>query len=193
MSTKIPLLDPLGLPISPEVLWNSFKEVASVAAETIKEDVAGRGLDMSGSLTNFQKGKERTPNAAKSPELIQLERDMQEAGRKKDFYNVTEADLNKVIGEDAKEALTKKREEIATLNSLQPNFEGVTDKSGNTYKYHEANAEKKQAEDTGFKIQQEREQKLRATTNSPASKFKMGENELGLGGENKNHFTAAVG
>ena len=93
--------------------------------------------------------------------------------------------------EASKPTIEMQRTKINTLLNLQEAYQGSVDAQGNITKYHQAEAEKKEAETSGSGIQAGREQK-KAQSGSSGS-FEMGENELGLGGENKNHFTTAVG
>lgn len=84
-----------------------------------------------------------------------------------------------------------KRTKINQLNGLQDSYQGSVDSQGNVTQYHQANAEK--SENEALRIQHERDRKRFTANNKDGEEDFMGENELGLGGENKNHFTAAVG
>lgn len=193
---KVPLFDPLGLPISPEVLWDSVEgvvrgvqKVASVAVETVKQDVAGRGLDMSSSHTDFQRGRSKTPDVAKSPELLKLE----EAGRKKDFFNITEADLNKVIGQNAtKELRVEKLVSINTkLDYSNVLFEGTVNEAGTPRIDVQANLDRVNSEKKPEEVKAKRDQMVAQARGS----FQMRENEMFQGTERSGggHFTTTVG
>lgn len=73
-------------------------------------------------------------------------------------------------------SIESKREEIARLNGLQPDFEGVMNSRGEVYTYYEANATKKVNETEAMKIQREREEKLSAEISN--KKSGLGENDL---------------
>ncbi len=92
----------------------------------------------------------------------------------------------------SKPTVDDQRERINTLNNLQADYTGSVDAQGNVTTYHAANAEKAEAEknNSAYQIQQGKGEKM---DKAGGEGFEMKENELGLGGENKNHFTANVG
>ncbi|TSC85467.1 MAG: hypothetical protein G01um10147_1128 [Microgenomates group bacterium Gr01-1014_7] len=71
---KFPLLDPLGLPVSPEAIWDSVESAISDGLKTVGEAtqetvgiITGKGLDMNEKLDNFNQP------TTKSPELVEKE------------------------------------------------------------------------------------------------------------------------
>ncbi|OGE44445.1 hypothetical protein A3B45_02135 [Candidatus Daviesbacteria bacterium RIFCSPLOWO2_01_FULL_39_12] len=187
--TKTPLYDLLGLPISPEALWEAGESTAKTIGEAVKETVntiTGVGLDMDASLTGFQEGK------AKSPELLQQE---EKAANKRIVYaSLEEARRNtqgfaheRALEEEIRlEVLVMTPEEKMKALHLSTSLAEKHVKDA----YHIQALRRKKKEQLTATLEQTQ---IASEAEVQPKSFAMGEGELLKGGENPNHFTRAAG
>lgn len=161
--------------------------VGELLSETIKEtaaNVSGQKFDINGSI-NFQEG------VAKTPELMQKEAN--ESRRQIEFFRDTQQDLGKVAMEKGlAESLKAKREDVNKIIGIKNvSYEDTVNEDGTPRTDAAVEYEKKNSEIAAEQLKANRQDLVALATG--AKRNFMGENELLLGGENKQHFTNLPG
>ncbi len=117
------LVDPLGLPVSPEALWEQAENTVRTIGEAVKETAQQTfGLDMRGNFKDFQEGRGKTPDTVKTPELLKEEQnEASELNRKREFFAKLTADLQNIQFAEPKAEIDELTVQAATMGTEERN------------------------------------------------------------------------
>lgn len=153
---------------------SGFAQMIGGSFEDVYETLTGTGTGFVNEGPVSRKDYENTEIIAKNPIQGSLS-EFQTPRSKEDVFRQqikTEQEISTIQGEkQVEKSLEEKRMEIAQLNGLQLDFKGVMDASGKVNEYHEANAERKNAENLASKIKQGKEQMITQATGKGVSRI----------------------
>jgi len=189
MANQIAVRDPLGYLVSPEAAM----EEAEGVIKPVKREVGEVFSIIRESLGGFQNPRTKE-DLAKTPELMQKKQDQANLEYQRKFFSTTAEDVNKVaMTEDVREIRRSRIIDVNTkLKYSNVEFEGTVNEDGSLRIDVQANLERVNSEMSEEEVKANRDSML-IPTGKKNKGFTMGENELGLGGENKSHWTQTTG
>lgn len=174
---------------SKKVVTESASTITEGIVDLFKQDIAVKSTENS---QKTQIGGQTELKFNQQKQEDQLKEKMRVEQHKRQLFG----EQKQQADQDArKKAMAQQRENvIKTVGGISnTSYEDVMDQTGRLRVDIEAWFNKKNSEMNEADIKRQKQSQMAQATGTGKGGFKMGENELGLGGENKQHFTNVAG